>query len=75
MLPKNMEELELAKKTYLEFAEKIVAKGGAVAAEHGIGRLKKKFLQAQYTEKDFESFKKIKLFFDPENRLNSHVLV
>lgn len=75
ILPRDLDELDRAKNAYLELSTKIVSRGGAVAAEHGIGRIKKKFLQVQYSEKELESFDKIKRFFDPELRLNSHVLV
>lgn len=74
ILPRNMEELEKAKNSYLELSSKIVSRGGAVAAEHGIGRIKKNFLKVQYSASEFESFDKIKRFFDPEFRLNAHVL-
>jgi len=75
ILPRNLEELEKAKNIYLELSKEIVSRGGAVAAEHGIGRIKKKFLKVQYSDKELEGFDKIKRFFDPELRLNSHVLV
>ena len=75
ILPRNLEELENAKNAYLELSKKIVPRGGAVAAEHGIGRLKKNFLKVQYSAAELESFDKIKLFFDPGKRLNPHVLI
>jgi len=75
ILPRNLEELEQAKNIYFELSKLIVSKEGAVAAEHGIGRLKKNFLRVQYSAEELESFSKIKRFFDPKLRLNSHVMI
>ena len=75
ILPRNLEELSEAKAAYFVLAQQIVKRGGAVAAEHGIGRLKREFLKAQYSAEELEQFKSIRKFFDPDGRLNSHVLV
>lgn len=48
ILPKDDEELRRAKAIYAEFAPQIVARGGCVSAEHGIGTIKKHFLPVQY---------------------------
>jgi D-lactate dehydrogenase (cytochrome) len=74
ILPKNLEELKLAKEVYAEIASEVVRMEGAVSAEHGIGRIKKNFLKIQYPETVFQEFKKIKRFFDPKLLLNPGVL-
>lgn len=66
LLPKNMEELAQAKELYLGWAKEVVAMGGAVAAEHGIGRMKKAMLTVQYTEETLDSMRSIRKCFDPE---------
>ena len=73
ILPKDEKELELAKEKYYDIAKAIVELDGAVSAEHGIGKLKKEFLNLQYDSSVFEQFKKIKDFFDPKNLINREV--
>lgn len=75
LLPRNAKELAEIKTLYLEFAKKVVGLYGAVAAEHGIGKLKKKFLSVQYEKNTLEDMKKIKTLFDPKNLLNRGVII
>ena len=49
ILPKDEAELQRAKAIYAEFARALVARGGCVSAEHGIGRLKKPFWRCNTT--------------------------
>ena len=74
VLPRNEHELVTAKELYVSFAKEVIGLGGAVSAEHGIGRLKKPFLRMQYSDKVIAQMKAIKLFFDPDYRLNPGVL-
>ena len=57
-----------------DFAKKAVLLKGSVAAEHGIGRLKKDFLNIQFTEKEITAMKNVKIKFDPKGVLNPGVL-
>jgi D-lactate dehydrogenase (cytochrome) len=75
ILPKDDGELGQAKAIYREFAAKVVARGGAVSAEHGIGRLKKAFLPLQYDACTLETMRAVKRWLDPEWRLNRGVLL
>ena len=74
ILPRSMDELETAYALYTDFARRAVALGGSVAGEHGIGRLKKKFMDIQYNRQELELMKEVKRFFDPEGTLNPGVL-
>ncbi|MFN8388739.1 MAG: FAD-binding oxidoreductase [Bdellovibrionota bacterium] len=78
ILPRSAEELAKAKAVYLVFADEVVRAGGAVAAEHGIGRLKKHFLKIQYGASaqsgPLAEMAAIKRFFDPNTLLNRGVL-
>ena len=74
ILPRSEEELVRAKSLYEGFAKKVVEFGGAVAAEHGIGRLKRNFLKMQYSVSEIENLRKIKQFFDARGLLNRGVL-
>ena len=69
-----MDDMEKAKQLYREFAKKVVSLNGSIAAEHGIGRLKKDFLKIQFNDKEISAMKKIKDKFDPKAIFNPGVL-
>jgi D-lactate dehydrogenase (cytochrome) len=75
ILPKDDAELGRAKAIYREFAEAIVARGGCVAAEHGIGRIKKPFLAVQYGAGVLDTMRAAKWWLDPQWRLNPGVVL
>jgi FAD/FMN-containing dehydrogenase len=49
--------------------------GGSVSAEHGVGLLKKPYLQYARSETEIEYMKAIKKVFDPHNILNPGKLI
>lgn len=75
ILPRDEGELARAKAIYAELAPAIVARGGAVSAEHGIGRIKKPFLAVQYAGATLDAMRTIKRWLDPGWRLNPGVLI
>ena len=75
ILPRDEEELARAKACYAVLAREIVARGGCVAAEHGIGRIKKSFLSVQYPPEVMASMRAVKRWVDPEWRLNPGILI
>jgi D-lactate dehydrogenase (cytochrome) len=75
ILPRDEEELARAKRCYAGLATEIVARGGCVAAEHGIGRIKKGFLPVQYAPEIMEALRAVKRWVDPGWRLNPGVLL
>lgn len=75
ILPRDEGELALAKECYLVLAREIVARGGCVAAEHGIGRIKKPFLAVQYSPEVLARFRSVKRWVDPRWRFNRGVLI
>ena len=75
ILPKDEQELARAKTIYKEFATALVARGGCVSAEHGIGRIKKAFLPVQYGDDTLATMRAAKRWLDPEWRLNPGVLI
>jgi len=75
ILPRDDRELTAAKAIYAEFATAVVARGGCVSAEHGIGRIKKHFLPVQYDASTLETMRAAKRCFDPGWRLNPGVLI
>lgn len=75
ILPHNEEELRRAKAIYADIARDVVARGGCVAAEHGIGRIKRHFLPIQYPADVLTTMRAIKRWADPEWRLSPGVLL
>jgi D-lactate dehydrogenase (cytochrome) len=75
ILPRDEAELQRAKAIYAEFARALVARGGCVAAEHGIGRIKKHLLPVQYGDAVLDVMRAAKRWLDPEWRLNRGVLI
>ncbi|MFX0115704.1 MAG: FAD-binding oxidoreductase [Candidatus Hodarchaeota archaeon] len=75
ILPRNEAELNHGKQLYLQFAEKIVELGGSVSAEHGIGKLKKEFLQIMYGDQGLRQIASVKRALDPQGILNSDCMV
>ncbi len=70
MLPKNQAEYELVKEIYMSFVDKALSLGGTVSAEHGIGKLKHRFLEKMYGKAGIEEMKRIKKIYDPRMILN-----
>jgi len=70
ILPRNMEELEKGMKLYEVFAKKAVELGGAVSAEHGIGKIKSHFLPLMFTPSQIQQMRDVKKALDPQGLLN-----
>lgn len=70
ILPRDMAEYAAGKALYRKWAEQVVAWGGSVSAEHGIGRLKKELLALMYGPENIAAMRQLKACFDPDNRLN-----
>ncbi|MFA5142962.1 MAG: FAD-binding oxidoreductase [Candidatus Omnitrophota bacterium] len=64
-MPKSPEEAVAAERLSIEFAKKGVSLGGTVSAEHGIGKLKHKYLEVMYGRKGMADMARIKKAFDP----------
>ena len=74
IIPKNASDVEKGYRLFTVFAHEVVACGGSVAAEHGIGRLKKELLTIQYSPETIEGMKKIKRVLDERCMLSPGVL-
>lgn len=70
IIPRNMKEYAIGKALYLEWAESVVAMGGSVSAEHGIGKIKVPFLELMYGKDHIAEMRNLKLLFDPAGMLN-----
>ncbi len=70
ILPRNMEELEKGMHLYELFAKKAVEFGGAVSAEHGIGKIKSHFLPLMFSAAQIQQMRRVKEALDPKRLLN-----
>jgi len=66
VLPNDMEEHARAKEMFKGWAKVICPMGGAVSAEHGVGKLKAPFLTIMYGEDHIEEMRELKRAFDPK---------
>jgi D-lactate dehydrogenase (cytochrome) len=70
ILPRSMEDYERGRKLYHGWAEQVVALGGSVSAEHGIGKLKSELLRLMYGDEGIEQMRQVIEVFNPDGRLN-----
>jgi D-lactate dehydrogenase (cytochrome) len=65
LLPKTADEAERANEIVLAFVRKGVSLGGTVSAEHGIGKIKRAYLEEMYGRRGVEEMARLKKAFDP----------
>ncbi len=70
ILPRSMEELAKGKELYLKWAAEVVAMGGSVSAEHGIGKIKVPLLETMFRPDGIAAMREVKKIFDPGGILN-----
>jgi len=70
ILPRNEAEQERGKALYLDWAKQVVAMGGTISAEHGIGKIKTEFLKLMYGDEGIREMRMLKQRFDPRGLLN-----
>ncbi|MDQ3635379.1 MAG: FAD-binding oxidoreductase [Acidobacteriota bacterium] len=64
MIPKNASEMTKAKHLYGRFIAQAIMLGGTISAEHGIGKLKSKYLYVMYGERYLNEMAELKKAFD-----------
>lgn len=69
ILPKDDAEAEKARHLYGRFIAHAIVLGGTVSAEHGIGKLKSKYLNAMMGERYLNEMAALKRAFDPNGIL------
>ena len=72
MVPKadDKEALERGHEAIVEIFETVVAMGGTLSGEHGIGLSKAPFMKIAFSDEEIALFRDIKRAFDPNNILN-----
>jgi D-lactate dehydrogenase (cytochrome) len=69
LLPKDEAEAEAARHIYGRCVAQAIMLGGTVSAEHGIGKLKRKYLDAMMGERYLHEMAQLKRAFDPKGIL------
>ncbi len=69
LLPKDDAEAERARHLYGRFVAQAIMLGGTVSAEHGIGKLKSKYLYVMMGERYINEMAELKRAFDPKGIL------
>ncbi|HMA64035.1 MAG: FAD-binding oxidoreductase [Fibrobacterota bacterium] len=75
LLPSCKDELERALDVYDQLMQMTIDAKGTVSAEHGIGRIKKKYCTGMFGEKAIDEMRLIKSAFDPYWLLNNGVMI
>ncbi|NTU69115.1 MAG: FAD-binding oxidoreductase [Chlorobiaceae bacterium] len=70
ILPRDREEFDRAKKLYRKLVSRVLAMGGTLSAEHGIGKLKSEYLVQMYGERGIGEMVRVKKAIDPYLVLN-----
>ena len=68
--PRIPGDLEKARAAGEEILEYCIAAGGTITGEHGVGMEKNNLMAKQFTPESLEMMRKLKVLFDPDNRLN-----
>ena len=71
ILPRNGEEWARGKELFKAWAGEVTRMGGAVSAEHGVGKLKAAFLMVMYGPEHIREMAELKAQFDPKGLLGT----
>lgn len=71
ILPRNADEYRAGKALFAQWAREVTRMGGAVSAEHGVGKLKADFLRIMYGEAHIAEMARLKAVFDPRGLLGT----
>jgi len=75
MLPGNQTEADRFRAIYRDMAREICAMGGSISGEHGIGKLKREYLEIMLGREGVQEIRKIKGVLDPNGILNAHDVI
>ncbi len=70
ILPHSMAEYKKGQALYLDWAKQVVAMGGSISAEHGIGKIKTDFLKIMYGDDGIRKMRELRELFDPHGLLS-----
>lgn len=69
VLPRDIDEYRAGKELFARWAAEVTRMGGAVSAEHGVGKLKRDFLMTMYGPGHIDEMARLKLACDPKAQL------
>ena len=69
VLPRSAAEHARGKELFCGWAAEVTRMGGAVSAEHGVGKLKRDFLEIMYGAEHVRQMARLKLALDPQGLL------
>ncbi len=69
ILPRTAADFAHGKELFAVWAREVCAMGGAVSAEHGVGKIKRDFLTVMYGEEHVCEMARLKRTFDPRGQL------
>lgn len=69
ILPRSAAEFARGKELFKAWAREVSAMGGAVSAEHGVGKIKRDFLTVMYGAEHIREMAQLKCVFDPQGQL------
>ncbi len=68
-------ERHRARRAYDEAVAQVLRWGGTISAEHGVGKLKKRYLQQMFGTEVVDYFRRIKRVFDPKWLINPGTMI
>ena len=69
VLPRDERDYAAGKELFRSWAREVTAMGGAVSAEHGVGKIKRDFLLTMYGPDAIDEMAHLKVALDPRGRL------
>ena len=69
VLPRNADDFAAGKRLFAGWAEEVTRMGGAVSAEHGVGKIKRGFLMTMYGPAHIAEMARLKRELDPAGQL------
>ena len=69
VLPRDSRDFAAGKKLFAGWAAEVTRMGGAVSAEHGVGKIKRGFLETMYGPAHIREMARLKCQLDPKGQL------
>ena len=69
ILPRDAQDYRRGGELFAQWASEVTAMGGAVSAEHGVGKIKAGFLETMYGHEAMVESARLKLQLDPDGQL------
>ncbi len=69
ILPRSMDDYVRGRQLYHDWAREVIARGGTVSAEHGVGKMKVAMLRDMVGPKGVQMMRDVKRIFDPSGVL------